>query len=272
MSNSDKQRFTVLFDYDSLIYKAVYRIVSVGQMRDWFKEGKTKEWMRKEIIALSINRLTNMGDRVLLDIEETGADVYMVKYYITVCPNSFRRALTDDYKKSRRQRKYRNRFVSRIRNWLVDMKFAEVNDRFEADDLIADDARKLNGKAIIATMDKDLKQIEGFGFDYYRPIVKDEQGNKIPQPCRGLYHVTELEAARFFWSQMLTGDGGDDIKGLHRVGPKTAKKVLDPLKTVSEMEQAVKDLYEKKLGDEWQEAYDLAYQLLKLGTDGRNNA
>jgi 5'-3' exonuclease len=49
------------------------------------------------------------------------------------------------------------------------------------------------------------------------------------------YTVNEWDGLKFFYTQILTGDTADNIIGLHRVGPKTAEKMLDGATTEQEM-------------------------------------
>jgi hypothetical protein len=80
------------------------------------------------------------------------------------------------------------------------MDFAITHPEFEADDLIFDRAFELGEQnCIILTMDKDLKQIPGIHFNYYRPKVVNENGEKISGDCVGLSVVTKEESEYTFW-------------------------------------------------------------------------
>lgn len=227
--------FIVLFDYDSMIYKSVYRICDMQKIRSWFKKGKSKDWMTKEIINLSVNRISNMGDAILLDIEETGINILMSEYFLTRCPRSKRKLAEPTYKANRKKRK--NKWANLVRDYLIDEmgEFIIHNEEWEADDLIKDRAIELGkDKVVICSIDKDLKQIEGIHFNYYRPILRnpdgsfqtDRYGKRIQSPCIGLSTVSKNEANNFFWKQMLMGDAGDGIKGIPRIGEKKAEQIL----------------------------------------------
>lgn len=259
--------FTLLFDYDSLVYKAVYRVVSFSQIRGWFLAGHDREWMEQEIINLAINRLSNMGDAILRDIEDTGVQIGLVEYFLTACRRSKRKAQVGNYKKTRKP----NRWVNLVRKKLLDMGFAQIDDEWEADDLIKDRAIELGTEnVVICTMDKDLKQIPGIHFDYYRKPSKnyDEFGRLIYNDPRGLNFYTKLEAAYFFWSQMLIGDRSDNIEGIKGIGPKRAEKLLKGLK-IAEMKEKVREVYREKLGDQYQAKFDENILLLGLGKNYR---
>jgi len=82
----------------------------------------------------------------------------------------------------------------------------------------------------VVGVDKDLDQISGWHFNYVT--------NKY-------YYVSEYEADKFFFEQLLTGDVADNIPGIHRIGPKTAKKLLAHGKNAEEWWDIVLDTYLK---------------------------
>jgi hypothetical protein len=260
--------FTVLFDYDSMIYKSIHRIASIADIRKWIKSGKTRDWMEKEIVNLAINRLSNMGDGILAEIENTGVDIDRIEYFLTFCQNSKRKLAHPQYKFKRKQ----NKWVYMIRKALLEMDFAHVHDEWEADDLIKEKALELDERYIICSLDKDLKQIHGFHFDYYRPVPKERQydayGNREIIQCRGLTYVSFEEAQLFFWTQMLSGDATDNITGIPSIGKKRAEVILAGVE-VDNMEYVVKEKYREVFGDEWKHQFFLHKLLIGLGVDNR---
>ena len=250
---------TVLFDYDSLIYKCVYRIVDIQTIKQWFSQGKTKDWMREEIVTQCKNRLCNMGDFLFTTIEDTGIMIGSVEYYITNAPKSVRRQISPIYKANRKP----NKWVNAIRKYLIEMDFAITHPEYEADDLIFDRALELGEQnCIILTMDKDLKQIPGIHFNYYRPKVVNEKGEKISGDCVGLYVVTKEEAEYTFWLSMLTGDHGDNIKGIKGLGPKKGEAIL---KGKQDYKETVISQYKGFYGANWETEFKINYRLLGLG-------
>ena len=257
-----------LFDYDSLIYKSCYRIVDIAQIREWFELGRDKAWMREKIIEKSVRRLCDMGDNLFLDLDDVGVRVDHVEYFITAARHSVRKKIDPLYKSHRKP----NKWVTKIRKHLLEANFAITSDEYEADDLIYDRAMQLGEEnCVILTMDKDLRQIPGIHFDYYRPVAKviDEDGNekKEKQPCRGLDLVSPDQAKRFFWYQMLTGDHGDFIKGVPGIGPRRAEKLLNDVETKS-LKSKVMSVYFKKFDGLTE--FIKNYYLLKLGTEDRD--
>ena len=262
---------TVLFDYDSMIYKAVTHIVDRDGVRQWFNDGRSREWMEKEIVNLTINRLEQMGNHIFQAIEDTGIEIGGVEYFLTACKNSIRKAASPIYKANRK----RNKWVSLIRKELLSMGFASVHDKWEADDLIKDRAIDLGvDGCVILSIDKDLKQIPGIHFDYFEPNLKDIDGNqvynerrwRVKAPYRGLEIVTEQAANTFYWAQVMAGDSGDNIKGIPMVGLKTAYRLLA---LSSDYEKTAQEKYFEKFGNKGEEQFNLHRLLIGLGITHR---
>jgi hypothetical protein len=109
----------------------------------------------------------------------------------------------------------------------------EVVDGMEADDAIGIEAyRHEPEETIIVSIDKDLNMIRGNHYNF----VKEER-----------YFVTEEDAIRNFYLQILTGDKVDNIIGLQGIGPVKSKKLLADCNTELEMYEAVLKAYD---GDE----------------------
>jgi 5'-3' exonuclease len=251
---------TILFDQDPLIYKAVYRIVSIQEIKQWFAQGKTKEWMLKEITELGINRLYNMVDNIIEAIEQTGITIDEVEYYLTVCPKSKRKELYPDYKIKRKP----NKHVNNIRKYLIDHNYAISHINWESDDLICDRARELGEtKALICTLDKDFAQVPGVKFNFYkRPTTKDENGGPVFHEMKGLIVHTKEEAKYSFYLSMLMGDPCDGIKGVPGIGKVKAAKILS---TSKNYKLSVIEAYQKYFKENWKYEYDKSYFNLYLG-------
>ena len=109
----------------------------------------------------------------------------------------------------------------------------EVIEGMEADDAIGIEAyRNEPDETLIVSIDKDLNMIRGHHFNF----VKEER-----------YYVTEEEAIRNFYLQILTGDKVDNIIGLSGIGPVKSKKLLVDCNNELEMYEAVLKAYD---GDE----------------------
>ena len=137
-------------------------------------------------------------------------------------------AVTAGYKENRKDKeKPEHRAV--IRQYLIDEWEAVVSEGEEADDLIAIAATQQ--PSIIVSIDKDFDQVPGKHFN----------------PNTGkLYDVSEEDAVKFLYEQILTGDRADNIMGIKGVGPVKAKKALADCVTERQMYEVCVEMY----GDE----------------------
>lgn len=105
-------------------------------------------------------------------------------------------------------------------------------DRTEADDTIFALCKVLSSRNednTIVSADKDMIQIvqRGYALGIYNPIKKDYMD--IPE-----YDIVEFKS--------LVGDSSDNIKGVPKVGPKSALKIMNGEKELTQEEQKI---YEK---------------------------
>jgi 5'-3' exonuclease len=106
---------------------------------------------------------------------------------------------------------------------------AIISEGEEADDLIAKEAARLDYKACVASIDKDMLQLPCWHFN----IVRGDYVN-----------VTPFGGIKFFYTQILTGDTADNIVGLFRVGPVKAKKLLWDAETEEDLWDCVVKAYD----------------------------
>ena len=258
----------LLIDFDSIIYTSVYKIVGIASMRDAInKYGKqgAKQWILEEVYNEGINKCENQLLKIQNYIDEQIIDdITAVELFITTDKNSFRKKLSPIYKVKRRENKY----VWMIRDH-YQINNAKCSDTLEADDLIAIRAREL-GKynCVIVSIDKDLKQIGGFYWSYYKIKSRDSGGDLILNEFgfhereykqKLIEYISEKDSSLFFWSQMLTGDSGDGIKGLYMIGAKKAEKILS--KTSVNWFAVAREYIKRNQ----KEDFKLAYKLLKIG-------
>ena len=251
-----------LIDFDSIIYLSVYRVVSFSQIREAYLKFEDKELVRQWLMEEVYNEAINRCENELLKMQNYLSSIFFqevteIELYITTCSNSFRKELAKDYKEKRK----RNNYVWMIREHY---KFngARFSDTHEADDLIARRSIELGqDNCIVMSIDKDLRQIGGWLWNYHKKYELDKEGNKVlneyGNTSRVYKHeavewITREEADLFFWSQVLGGDAGDGISGLEavsiekklevkkewgknvycRVGEKTALKILKDSKNL----------------------------------------
>lgn len=257
-----------LIDFDSILYKSVYKIVSIQEMKSAIlKFGKdgAKDWILEEVYNESINRCENYLLKMMEYLEENFIhEITGYELYITTCSKSFRKALTSSYKAKRKSNKY----VKLVREYYKG-NGAIFSDTHEADDLIADRAKELGvDNYIIVSADKDLKTIGGYIWSYYTQRTKDANGDYIELE-NGIFEtefkqkypefITNKEANYYFWLQMLMGDATDGIDGIKGVGIKRAKKLLE------EKEKPFMTVARTYLEKSTKEQFKVNYQLLKLG-------
>jgi len=257
----------LLIDFDSILYTSVYKIVSFSQMRNAIKnlgKEKSKQWIMEEVYNEGVNRCDNS----IIKIENHLKNIFFgeitgIELFITTCTKSFRKELSKNYKVNRKKNKY---------VWLLREYYkhngAFYDDILEADDLISIRAKELGkDNCIVVSIDKDLKQIGGFFWSYYKVRSKDSDGNYIVNDLGGyeseykqsnIDFITEKEADYFFWEQMLMGDSADNIQGIFGIGKKKAEKILEdaPINWVKVAREYISR--EKK------EDFRINYQLLKL--------
>ena len=162
---------------------------------------------------------TFIEELLMFDLE----DVYNFEFFLTGKENfRFDVAVTAPYKGNRVD-KPKPRHLPLMREYVEKAYDAKVSDGQEADDDITTRATEIGGDGfIIVSIDKDFKQMPGWHYNF----VKREKT-----------WVTPDEGMRFFYTQILMGDSADNIKGLYRVGPVKAAKMLEDAKTEEELYQ-----------------------------------
>ena len=117
-----------------------------------------------------------------------------------------------------------------------------------------DETLRSYSNVCIASRDKDLDTVPGWKFKWWLKGAKDEDGNLIPEEKRlvekgEVYWVSIVQAFRNFYKQLLTGDSADNIKGLFKIGPKSAWVTqVDDMDDEEEMYEHVLDKYLKYFG------------------------
>jgi 5'-3' exonuclease len=220
--------YTLLVDADSMLYNVVHA-------------HRENEYDAEEMY-LDFNKQI---DAVKWQIEDDGFDVEDVIVFFTTCRKNFRKTLLPSYKANRKPNEMMQT-VSLFKSYVIQMleeDFVDVrySDTLEADDLVGIEAKLISNGVVIA-IDKDLRQIKGAHFNYYKDKVKSEYGNTILVPFetptgyqimiekkayRGWSYTTEQEGYELLLKQCLVGDNSDNIKGANGVGAVKADKLLD---------------------------------------------
>jgi 5'-3' exonuclease len=131
--------------------------------------------------------------------------------------------------KGNRSLKVKPVHLQEARDYLVRKWGAVISEGEEADDLIGiASSFGSPDTTVVCTIDKDMLQLPCWHFNFVRGTwvrVSVDEGNK------------------FFYTQILTGDAADNIKGIYRVGPIKAGKILRGLTTEGEMYEACVQAY-----------------------------
>lgn len=152
---------------------------------------------------------------------------------------NFRDDIYSAYKAHRRTDNH-NEFVSILRAKAVNEGYAIFAEGREADDYLrmwSIEAKQAGLEPVICSIDKDLKCIPGKHWD----LKKNE-----------LIDVSEAEAMRFYFEQLLKGDPTDNVPGVGGVGPVRAAALLEDCETLEEYQETICMVYEAAYGEEWE--------------------
>jgi 5'-3' exonuclease len=173
------------------------------------------------------SKVDELISKILEDTEGFAEDNYEV--YLTGKGNfRFDVAKTLEYKGNRKDA-VKPIHLKHIREYMVSKYEATVSEGEEADDLIAIEATKVGMNAVVASIDKDMLQIPCFHYNITR---------------KELSAVGKFTGLKFFYTQILTGDKADNIKGLYRCGPVKANKILAECDTEMELWDTCVEAYE----------------------------
>jgi 5'-3' exonuclease len=261
-----------LIDADSLFYLACYTLDDPAFIEKCGLSGKSTDTIIESLAEVGADRLENMINELLLDItnDENKIEITGVEIYVTHCKNSIRKEISKDYKSNRKP----NLVVNALRKMYIEKNNAIYSDTLEADDLIADRAKELGEfKCIIVTMDKDMTQIGGFIYNFYRkPSPNNIQKTEfrdgvdvITYKRKGLSYVSKFDGKKFLANQLLQGDASDKIGGLPKYGAVKASKIIDPITNTFGLIRSVLAEYKKVYGEDYIKPLQMNYRLLYLG-------
>jgi 5'-3' exonuclease len=148
---------------------------------------------------------------------------------------NFREDLYPEYKANRASAP-KPKYYSDIRDYLYRNYGAVITNGIEADDELGIRAAKLAKEGhpyIVASTDKDLKQIPGEHYDF----VEKET-----------WTVSAKDSVTMFYQQLLSGDSTDNIPGITGVGPVKAAKHLADCTSPKIMAETVYKAYQEFTG------------------------
>lgn len=163
----------------------------------------------KDTIVESVSEIENRLETIL---NRTNADKFII---CISSSNYYRKEVEPEYKAKRLPTTLK--YVQTLKQYLFETYKVLSISKLEADDLMGilpTKATLIDQEITISSPDKDvLKQLPGKHYDYY----KDE-----------FVKTTTTEGIDFLFTQLITGDSTDGIKGIPGKGPAFAKKVIKP--------------------------------------------
>jgi len=156
-------------------------------------------------------------------------------FYLTGQTN-FRYRVYPEYKANRANTP-KPKYLQECRDYLIKKYSAVVSDNCEADDLMAINQ---TNDTIICSLDKDMLQVPGRHFAW---AISGGTADKRWEKPATLQTVSEFDGLLSFYTQMVTGDPSDNIKGIAGIGKVGAKKLLATCTTEDDLFNAVLEAY-----------------------------
>lgn len=207
----------LLVDADIVLWKMSY----VNEVEyDWGNGIKSKTLNTDMAIDQMYHFLNRMQ-------RKTGAEGYINCF--TSSPN-FRYEVLPTYKHNRSGTSKPDLFPT-LKADLIEHTQVLQMPHLEADDVMGIYGSKEPDKYIIASIDKDLKQIPAWHYNW---------------DSKELFEVTEEEGDHFFYTQILKGDSVDGYGGCPYIGEKRAAKILAECETHEDYWDAIVEAYEAK--------------------------
>jgi 5'-3' exonuclease len=176
----------------------------------------------------------------LLDLVINNLQATEYQFYLTG-KNNFRYQVYPEYKANRLD-SVKPKHLAALRDYIMFKHRAIMSEGCEADDLmgVAQCAESATERTCIVSLDKDLLMIPG---EHYSWEISGGTADK--RWTKGAVHqeVTKLQGLKWFYTQMLTGDPSDNVKGVEGIGKVRAAKLLNGDLTEEEMFQIVRDAY-----------------------------
>tara|TARA_Y100001968_G_scaffold325186_1_gene365997 strand:+ start:2168 stop:2899 length:732 start_codon:yes stop_codon:yes gene_type:complete len=208
---------TLLIDADWLLYSSCCSCEQSIKWDEWLHTLHADERDIHEMIDSRVQHYQR--------IAEDDQDVVMC---FTQYP-TFRHTIFPDYKANRKDRR---------KPLALKKTIEQVSERYESVSYTGLEGDDVMG--LLATSKK-----------YPNPIIVSVDKDMRSVPCTLLASddmelITKRKADRHWMIQSLTGDSTDNFKGLEKVGPVTAEKILGDAKTLEAMWEKVVEAYKKK--------------------------
>jgi 5'-3' exonuclease len=200
----------VLVDADSLVWSSCY------------KKRETPDDEK----YLTIEDAKLKFDEVFMSIINKIEEVYELDRVLTFAgaKGNFRKQISKTYKANRKESD-RPPILNELQNYVYDTYNAIRGEGVETDDVVATYWKELTlefgrNEVLIVSIDKDYKQFPCLIYDYH-----------YKKQC--FYDITEAEAKRNFWLQMIVGDSTDNVNYCKGYGEAYCKKAFNNLSPIS---------------------------------------
>jgi len=162
---------------------------------------------------------------------------------------NFRKEVYKPYKENRKDMRKPLAFKG-VKDFMQKNYDVVIKPNLEADDVLGilstADNKRIPGKKIIVSIDKDFEQIPG----YLHNPNKDISLDKNKKMVYNIRKVTRKSADFNFFFQTLIGDKVDNYPGVTGVGEVTAHKILDGVKTSEMWDKVVYEFVKKGLTED----------------------
>lgn len=213
---------SVIIDGDPLVYRCGFSIQKYDSELDI---------LRVEPAKHAFYNINSMMRKIL---NKTGAEKYEA-YLTSNDRTNFRFELFPDYKANRKD-SIKPVHYNSIREFMIKRWGAQVISGQEADDACSishcavhkvTGFQEFNTTSIVASFDKDFNNIPGWHYNFIKDII---------------YFVSEIEALRNFYLQILTGDTSDGIPRIKKGWRQTkAAELIQEAKKEDEIVEIVRN-------------------------------
>lgn len=234
----------VLVDADSLVWSSCYRQ----------KEHPDDDGLN------SLEEAKSKFDEVYMQIINRIEETYEIDRVITFSNSigNFRKEISNTYKANRVKRDIPE-ILSDLHNYVTFAYDGKQGKGVETDDLVARYWKALTevegrDNVIIVSIDKDYKQLPCLIYNYHSK-----------HQC--YYKISEEEARRNFYTQMIVGDNADNVNFCKGYGESYCKKAFADCVSDYSHIRVVFELYKKLYKGKARERFIQCHRLLKLKTD-----
>ena len=231
----------LLIDADSLIFASCYR-------------PKEEEEMFYDNLEDIVFKFDESFQRIVNDL----SNVYDISKVMTFNDSrgNFRKLITKKYKANRIGRE-KPPMLNEIHNYVKKTYNGISGCGVETDDMVARYWKELSEKlgrdnVMIVSIDKDYLQFPALIYRYHKKELLD---------------ISEYDALNNLYTQMIVGDGADNVQYFKGKGVKFAEKWFAECDTPYSFRRKMYELFKEQYKGKARQRYAECYNLLKLRTE-----